>query len=471
MRRLLGIIFLQNLFFATACILVCQSTAAPAGPVTIPGTIAREYTRYYAPYALQAAAAYIAVGELDRTLRNFQGSTNPAAKSGDPPLNGADIDRVMQDYGADSQTVKRARDYLEAWQYQFGSDTYLTCYDTSDANCMSAYRESGAQPFSEGPKFQVWARTHVSHVDHDACSEVSIAFRGTESWLGPDGVTNAEPITQAANAVRSFFTGRNYETDDYYHQLRRNIDAIIKRITGLDCYKRAKDHPRIVSVGHSLGGGLAQFAALAVIKGPRIAKVFAFNSSPVTGSWLLKRELLNTNAKGVADGGSLEIDRIYQPGEAVSKYLWPVTWFQYPSASSTCGPLVRTVRFDVRDSDSSTDLHEMRPFAAYIVNSTYIQQTQLPYEAPSSSGCQTRYHPPTDDRNDVPVPSVNPADQMVYAPNGALVHSARINRHKASNLFAGEQSGAGANWMWTEDRLNATPPTAKKGRRVHTAHL
>ena len=59
----------------------------------------------------------------------------------------------------------------------------------------------------------------------------------------------------------------------------------MNRVASLPC---RQGRAQIVSVGHSLGGGLAQFAALATKKGKaRIVKVFAFDSSPVTGISLL----------------------------------------------------------------------------------------------------------------------------------------------------------------------------------------
>ena len=344
-------------------------------PLSIKATRAANCLRYYAPYALQAAAAYLSVWDLDhKALRNFHESSNPAQQGGDPSLDGSDIDIAVQPYGPD--VVDNARKYLRAWQYQFGNEAYLTCYDTSDATCMNAYNQSGVQPFSQGVAFQVWARTHVvqvdpthvAHVDHDACSEVSIAFRGTVGgWA--DWETNGEPITAVGNSIKSLFTGRQYETDDYYHQLRRNIDAIIKRITELDCYRRAARHPRIVTVGHSLGGGLAQFAALARTKGPHIAKAFTFDSSPVIAAGLVNKQIVDENAR------ELEIDRVYQMGEGLSAYVNPiVSRFQYAGVYSDCKPLIRYIAYDAVPGSGPVVLHALQGgsgLAAEIVRDSY----------------------------------------------------------------------------------------------------
>jgi hypothetical protein len=449
----------------------CKSTDQP---LWIEATPAAKCARYYAPYALQAAAAYISVAAFDGTLRNFTRSDNPFQSGGDPSLNGADVALAVSPYTPDEETTGRAWAYLKAWQYQFGSDSYLTCYDTSDANCMNAYRESGVQPFSQGPAFQVWARTRYPHVEHDACSEVSIAFRGTVGSSGADWETNGEPVTQAVNWVRSFVSRRNYETDDYYHQLRRNIDTIIKRITKLDCYRRAARRPQVVTVGHSLGGGLAQFVALAATKDPatkepRIAKVFAFDSSPVIAAGLIDPKTRDENAKG------LEIDRVYQTGEGLSALVNPVVGrFQFASVYSNCNPLIRYVEFKAVPGSGPIEKHSIREgsgLAAQIVSASYNDQTQLDYKPPATTGCTTRYRAPGSDEDTVPVPSINPVEQVFYAPDGSLVRSARVDQKKASNLFASEPKISNTSWTWTEGHPLATPPTAKKSRRIHTAHL
>jgi Lipase (class 3) len=474
-------IIFRAVLLVTAYGLTWQAQPASAGcasdyvdqPLLIKATPATKCARYYAPYVLQAAAAYIAVEDFDRTLRNFHVSDNPALRGGEPSLNGDDVERAAQVYEPD--VIGHARQYLRAWQYQFGSESYLTCYDTSDANCMKSYNESGVQPLSQGPAFHVWARTHVQkdgdrfvHVQHDACSEVSIAFRGTVGLSGTDWAANVEPAVQFFSSARSFLLRRKYETDTYYHQLRRNIDAIVKRITRLDCYRRAARPPQIVTVGHSLGGGLAQFAALAVTKGARIAKVFTFDSSAVIAGGLIGKDVRNGNAD------ELEIDRVYQSGEGLSKYVNPlVARFQYAGVYSDCGPLIRYVAFDAVRGSGPVELHSVREgagLAASVVRASYNDQTQLDYKSPKTTSCRTRYHAPASDDDTAPVPSINPAAQTVFAPVGSVVANAASGR-RASILSGGEQNITNTNWMWSGDRLVTAPPTAKKGRRVHMAHL
>lgn len=384
----------------TVCVVALQGATASAqnasGATEIRASWAARYTRYYAPYALQAAAAYLSVEEFNRRRGPHE----------EPALDGADVAYAVSPYQADASTTSRATRYLRAWQYQFGSDRYLGCIDPSDTDCQ---KELGGWTFAigGGPAFQVWARTHFPHAAHDACSEVSIAFRGTAGSIS-DWISNFDP-------------GTHYVADDYYSQLRRNINAIIRKISNLDCYKRAAHHPQIVSVGHSLGGGLAQFAALANTRsGPRIAKVFAFDPSPVTASPRINKQTLSENAK------RLEIDRIYQTGEVlagVRRY-----YEQFPKSTSSCKPLVRTVVLDAWRGPNAVQMHSMAELANQTVRLSYEGETQQSFLVPAGTSCHTRYHPPTTDDDQTPVPSLYPGE-IVYRSDGSVMTTAEASQY------------------------------------------
>jgi pimeloyl-ACP methyl ester carboxylesterase len=198
--------------------------------------------------------------------------------------------------------------------------------------------------------------------------------------------------------------------DDYYHQLRRNIDGIISSIKRLPCYRLAT---QIVSTGHSLGGGLAQLAALAnKPTGPRIRKVFAFDPSPVTGAHLVEKQLLKANAEG------LTIDRIYQEGEVLSYARGLIE--EYPSSTSRCNPLVRTVKVDAVSSRNAIGLHGVNALAVQMVELYNDDVPPLAYKTPPSPDpkvCGLRYQPPATDE-----------DGAVVASVGARVASARARQ-------------------------------------------
>jgi hypothetical protein len=339
----------------------------------VSATYAAKYARYYAPYALQAAAAYIDVASFDATRGPSQ----------QPPLDGSDVKLAVASYPDD--VAKIATRYIQSWQYQFGSEGYLTCFE-SDRGCLEAIKKDRfTLPISGGPTFHVWARTRATQKAGAACSEVSIAFRGSTVSTA-DWITNLDPVT-------------GYAVDDHYRQLRRNIDAIIKKITRLDCYRRGKT--QIVSVGHSLGAGLAQFSALANNPaGPRITKVFAFDPSPVTGA-----SYVDTGVR--AQNADVEVDLIYQNGEALQR-LRSVPQrlrglLRRPEPRTPC---TRTVVFDVFVPTGAVALHNMPALAREMVGMTYVDGVQQAYRLPREhANCKNQYRAPATDEDANPVVS------------------------------------------------------------------
>jgi hypothetical protein len=97
----------------------------------------------------------------------------------------------------------------------------------------------------------------------------------------------------------------------------------------------------IFSTGHSLGGGLAQQFAYSLPTNsevPRVAQVFAFDPSPVTGFYSVKKALRNMNK------ATLRIDRIYERGEILSILRSLTSLFVKPSAKR---PTIRGVRYSL----------------------------------------------------------------------------------------------------------------------------
>jgi hypothetical protein len=378
--------------FVSMALMVSVSTgvahAQPAlqdEPYLVKATTVSKYLRYYAPYAIQAAAAYLPVSELDGRRLTQDGNGY-----------GADVNYAVNN-AVTSDVRAAAQDIIKGWQYQFGSESELTCIDPNDVNCQNALRNKGWN-FGSGPAFQVWARTRFPHAGRQACSEVSIAFRGTVGLSGGDWFSNADRF------------GSPY--DDYYHQLGRNIDGIIGLIKNLDCYKLAGRKPQIVSTGHSLGGGLAQFVALANNPaGPQITKVFAFDPSPVTGTHIIDKRRLAANADG------LTIDRIYQEGEVLSIPRRLIQ--EYPQAKLGCKPFVRTVKFDAVPGSGPLGLHGIQPLASKIVQLSYEGDTPQPYQAPGvPPGCTMRYEIPGAD------------GELVASAGGRQVLYAFVRNHK-----------------------------------------
>jgi pimeloyl-ACP methyl ester carboxylesterase len=253
---------------------------------------ATKFAGYYAPYAIQAALSYVSDHQIQGGSDNF----------GDVP------------------NVEKAKRLFRQWEYQFDSSGYVICAKPGDKNCNNDRPDRWTLFSTDGLYYQVWARHHANRV----CSEVSIAFRGT--------VNSSVALVLASWSSNAHRVSRFAHVDDEYDQLARRLDAIIEQIKQMDCYKR---DTQIVSVGHSLGGGLAEFAALAT-KAGRIKKVFTFNSSPVTAPDLITDQTWNVNRQ------RLTIDRVYQEGEILSKYS--AIRGQQQTPAFECDPLVRTVQ-------------------------------------------------------------------------------------------------------------------------------
>ena len=127
---------------------------------------------------------------------------------------------------------------------------------------------------------------------------------------------------------------------------------------GRDRYKNV----RIITTGHSLGGGLAQHLAYSLpeIQSsdgtliPRVSNVYAFDPSPVTGWYSVKSDLRTENAKG------LKIDRIFEHGEILSYIRLLLSYFNPPPPSD---PAVREIRYNFVQSINPFSSHSMRLIA------------------------------------------------------------------------------------------------------------
>jgi pimeloyl-ACP methyl ester carboxylesterase len=118
---------------------------------------------------------------------------------------------------------------------------------------------------------------------------------------------------------------------------------------------------QLVSVGHSLGGGLAQEMAYAWPGKPdipRITKVYAFNPSPVTGYHSVPSAQRDINTK------TLDIYRIFEHGEILA-YVRLLTSYVIPP--SAIDPSIFEIRYNFDSSLESVGNHSMSRLACGIV--------------------------------------------------------------------------------------------------------
>jgi pimeloyl-ACP methyl ester carboxylesterase len=162
--------------------------------------------------------------------------------------------------------------------------------------------------------FEVYEKPSADHVD------VAVVFRGTNDLK--DWWSNLRWFT------RFIPTGW-----DQYTYVRNNISSIVDRA------KHRHHSVRMITVGHSLGGGLAQQAAYAH---PEIKYVAAFDPSPVTGFRSVPKAARDVNRKGIA------IERVYERGEILSYLRKFVRWFVPLSLKD---PEITEIRLNVTKGD------------------------------------------------------------------------------------------------------------------------
>jgi hypothetical protein len=166
-------------------------------------------------------------------------------------------------------------------------------------------------------------------------NEIVVAFRGTDFREADDWMANFRWVT------------RFLPYDDQYRQVQRHIGPILDRALAV----HGRPNPRIVAVGHSLGGGLAQQAAY---KDGRIREVYAFDPSTVTGYY-------DPGVNGPQNAVGLVIDRVYQRGEILAYLRFLMTQL-YPV--DAFNPQIRTIRFSFGAHGNGIAKHSMADLAA-----------------------------------------------------------------------------------------------------------
>jgi pimeloyl-ACP methyl ester carboxylesterase len=225
----------------------------------------------------------------------------------------------------------------------------------------------------DGIGVQIWAR------NSDPCGEIVVAFRGTDFNQSDDWISNFRWVTR----YLPFY--------DQYEQTRDHIDRMIDAAAKkLGCSPR-----KVTTVGHSLGGGLAQHAAYAQKPGKGragISKVVVFDPSFVTGS----SDRAIQGDQYVKATRQLKIDRVYEHGEILA-YARFVTRHFFPPSS--CSPQVRLVRFNLLEGNFSQQ-HSMTRFTHKLLtnssrplpkntNFTHDSLPSAPEAIPSTGECRS----------------------------------------------------------------------------------
>ena len=207
---------------------------------------------------------------------------------------------------------------------------------------------------------QIWMRRGR------VCPEAVVAFRGTDGGSADDWLSNLRWLLRAVPLY------------DQYSQVEDYTPGFLDIVRRQACFRPGLT--RLVAVGHSLGGGLAQTAAY---RDGHLRRVLAFDPSFVTGYADLPRELRERNRRG------LEINQVYEQGEILS---YPRALLQAVVPPTSCDPLVRTVRLHTITGNPIAR-HSLNSMATAVLNWSQRaakagRPADAPFQPPARASCQ-----------------------------------------------------------------------------------
>jgi hypothetical protein len=205
-----------------------------------------------------------------------------------------------------------------------------------------------------GLYMEVWEKTVSPPV-------VAVIFRGTEFFTWQDWMSNFRWFSWLLRFLPTYKDQYTVVAQDTGKEVLENLKKRIEN--GRDRYKDV----RIITTGHSLGGGLAQHFAYSLpeIQSsdgtiiPRVSNVYAFDPSPVTGWYSVESKLRTPNAKG------LKIDRIFEHGEILSYARLILSYVNPPPAND---PAIREIRYNFVQTINPFSSHSMRLIACALID-------------------------------------------------------------------------------------------------------
>ena len=297
-------------------------------------------------------------------------------------------DQVAVYFGGTREVLPAKTSSLHHWPYAVMANlVYHSHADTHDSDYKLLLRREGWIRWNDLPKRQssfanlnidVWQRSTEGII------EISVVFEGTRPTSLSDWISNL-------NIVLRVFPWHK----DEYTEVMDSFNSIFKEELKSRFSKEKIEDVKIYAVGHSLGGGLAQLFAYSFSVGEtlKVERVYAFNSSPITGYFLVNKRKLERTTR------DLDIDRVYLQGEILSYLRNVVNFFSPPSFKS---PRITRYEYGTSIGDyGSIDLHSSAVISCQLISLSGVTPIQ------SSSTKVAYYFSPQDSNSNVRVSSRN----------------------------------------------------------------
>lgn len=243
---------------------------------------------------------------------------------------------------------KELEGYLPGWRRVREVENAGECEDRNDV----------------GLYYQVWQR------DAGAFHEVALVFRGT--WGGTDWwYGNLRWATRFVTST------------DQYEEARRHSDQVLAYFKTGPGRPRDGKPVRFVSVGHSLGGGLAQ--AVLYHRPGDYLQAYAFSSSPVTGYMDEEREERMAGCACREElGAEARIYRFYESDEVLAHLRFVTKMFLPPNRH------IHEVRFGFEDGNYISQ-HSMVSLARNLKDLSREVASPRQWYAGVGPGCTARF--------------------------------------------------------------------------------
>lgn len=233
-----------------------------------------------------------------------------------------------------------------ATQYAILSAKVYDAHDDELFSLIDSWKKLDIEFEAYRPKIKgLWIdglRVHAYYKKEDDTAYVVIVFRGTRFTKWRDWYSNANWITKFVPFVHNAYKQTQLQINLYLNGIEEQLKE--NNIIG------EGEKIKFTATGHSLGGGLAQQAAYASKK---IETVFAYDSSPVTGFYSVKKQQRIENCK------DLNIYRIWEHGE-ILLYLRHITkTVQKLSLKPNIDPRIVEVRFNFLENTNAISEHSI----------------------------------------------------------------------------------------------------------------